>query len=50
MCGVILIDLRKAFDLVDHELIIHKLQLYGCNDISLEWSTSYLVGRYQSLS
>ncbi len=50
MCGIILIDLRKAFDLVDHELIINKLQLYGCNDISLQWFTSYLEGRYQSVS
>ncbi len=42
--------MRKAFDLVDHELIIHKLQLYGCNDISLQWLTSYLEDRYQSVS
>ncbi len=50
LCGIIVIDLRKALDLVDHELIIHKLQLYVCNDISLQSFRSYLEGRYQSVS
>ena len=28
--GTIMIDFRKAFDLVDHDLLIHKLSLYKC--------------------
>ena len=27
--GTIMIDFRKAFDLVDHDLLIHKLSLYS---------------------
>ncbi len=50
LCGIILIDLHKAFDLVDHELMIHKLHLYGCRDTSLQWFSSYLNGCYQRVS
>ena len=28
--GMVLVDLRKAFDLVDHELRLIKLDMYGC--------------------
>ncbi len=39
-----------AFDLVDHELMIHKLRLYGCSGTSLQWFSSYLSGQYQHIS
>ena len=45
--GVIFIDLRKAFDLVNHDLLLQKLQLYHCNDRSLAWFKSYLSDRKQ---
>ena len=45
--GVILLDLRKAFDLVDHNILLRKLELYGCDDSSTKWFTSFLKGRTQ---
>ena len=44
-----MIDLRKAFDVVDHNLLLKKLQIYGLNSKSLKWFGSYLSGRYQKV-
>ena len=46
---VVMIDLRKAFDVVDHELLLKKLQVYGFNTNSLKWFRSYLNGMYQKV-
>ena len=46
MC-MVLVDLRKAFALVDHELILLILDLYGCRENELAWFGSYLGERYQ---
>jgi hypothetical protein len=40
-----MLDLRKAFDLVDHSLLLQKLHLYGLDDQALSWFTSYLKDR-----
>ena len=40
-------DLRKAFDTVDHLLLINKLKSLGVAGKSLEWFRSYLSGRVQ---
>ena len=47
--GVVMTDLRKAFDVVDHKLLLKKLQVYGLNTNSLKWFQSYLSGRYQKV-
>ena len=42
--GVAFIDLRKAFDTVDHELLLHKLACIGCSNRTIYWFKSYLGG------
>ena len=43
------LDLSAAFDVVDHPLLLDKLKLYGFSDSSLQWISSYLCGRSQSV-
>ena len=38
------LDFSKAFDLVDHNILIHKLKLYN---IDTSWFSSYLYERFQ---
>ena len=46
-CGVLFLDLKKAFDTVDHQLLLTKLQNLGISNNSLNWFKSYLLGRSQ---
>ena len=48
--GTIVIDFRKAFDLADHDLLIHKLSLYKCGTNFLKLMASYLKSRTQVVS
>ena len=45
--GVIFLDLKKAFDTVNHELLIRKLKNLGVSGKSLAWFNSYLIGQTQ---
>ena len=49
LSGVVLLDLSAAFDLVDPELLLKKLKVYGFDDDFLCWVESYLTNRYQAV-
>ena len=49
MVGVVYLDLRKAFDLVDHEILLHKLQLHHFSSRSVRLFKSYLANRTQKI-
>ena len=44
---VVLIDLKKAFDTVDHQILLKKLELYGIKGQALSFLESYLLNRNQ---
>ena len=46
----VFIDLSKAFDTVNHEILLTKLQYFGLENIYLKWFTSYLNNRKQLIS
>ena len=49
LVGCAMIDFRKAFDLVDHQLLLNKLHIYKFSDMSLSWFKSYLDNRTQQV-
>ena len=50
MVGCVLVDFLKAFDLVDHKILLKKLKCYKCNNSCLSWFESYLQNRTQRVS
>ena len=48
--GSIMVDFRKAFDLVDHDLLLKKLSYYKCGSNFINLMKSYLKNRTQVLS
>ena len=50
LSGMVFIDFRKAFDIVDYKLLLTKLRLYRESDPSLSLFESYLSGSQQFLS
>ena len=47
--GTLFLDFRKAFDLVNHSILIQKLSLYKFSGSALQWFISYLDSRQQAI-
>ena len=45
--AVVFLDLKKAFDTVDHDVLLGKLSLYGIQESAYDWFESYLNNRTQ---
>ena len=50
VCGVVFADMSKAFDRVDHGLLIQDLHELGISGIPLRWFCSYLSSRFQRVT
>ena len=45
LTGMILIDLQKAFDTINHDILLKKMASLGFSNHSIKWFQSYLSGR-----
>ena len=45
--GLVILDLQKAFDTVNHTILIMKLRAIGLTESSIRWFSSYLSDRCQ---
>ena len=46
----IYLDFSKAFDTVDHSILLMKLEYHSIHGISYDWFKSYLAGRKQDVT
>ena len=48
-CGIF-VDLQKAFDTVDHKILLHKLEYYGICGVCNDWFKPFLSNHKQFIS
>ena len=46
---MVLLDLQKAFDTVDYNILLGKLEALGIQESALKWFKAYLENRQQSV-
>ena len=49
MTGVVFLDLKKAFDTVNHNILLNKLNTFNIAPETINWFQNYLTGRMQSV-
>ena len=49
MVLAVLLDIRKAFDLIDRDILFVKLENYGVRGSNLSWFKSYFSNRFQRI-
>ena len=49
LIGVVFIDLKDAFDAIDHNILLRKLRMYGVDTVSIKGFESYLFRRSQKM-
>jgi hypothetical protein len=47
LTGVVFLDIRKAFDSIDHEILLEKLKFNGITWVEHDWFESHLTSRNQ---
>ena len=47
LTAALLLDLSAAFDVVDHQILLKKLEVYNFSPSTISWIRSYLEGRQQ---
>jgi len=48
--GLVFIDFRNVFDVIDHDLLLKKVSIYSATPSSVAWFKSYLSERKQFIS
>ena len=48
-CIGLFLDLKKAFDVCDHSILLKKLKKFGIENTAIDWFSSYLLNRKQKV-